>query len=169
MGLLGAGRRTVVTRRLRGEERATAFELLNAIGFRHETIITDAMEAVGQCVQEKMADELVRIKPHHFGLAAAAIILVGEGDVTLIDCDETRFGDRRAIGVAGKIGQNLRRPVERRLGVNDPFAAPKGGDPRGEGVGIGERCKIAKKAEAAIPEGCLGPARNTRRNRRESA
>ena len=146
------GRRRIVARRLRGEERATAFELFATIGFRHEAVMTDAMEAVGQHVQQKTANELVRMEAHHFGLAVAAIILVAEGDLGLIDCDEAGVGDRRAVGIAGEIGQNLRRPAERRLGVDDPFAAPQGGDPRGEDAGLGEPCEIAEKAEAAIVE-----------------
>ena len=75
----------------------------------------DAMEAVGQDVEEKAADELVRSEPHDAFASGAAIVPVGERHVIVVDGDEPRIGDRSAMGVAGEIGQHPLGAAERRF------------------------------------------------------
>jgi hypothetical protein len=76
-----------------------------SVAFGEEAVVTDAVEAVGQDVEEKAADELVRGKPHDAASASAAIVLVRERHMIVVDGDEPRVGDRRAVRVAGEIGQ----------------------------------------------------------------
>ena len=69
-------------------EVAHVREGLASVAFGEEAIVTDAVKAVGQGVEEKAADELVRGKPHDAFAPAAAIVLVGERDMIVVDGDE---------------------------------------------------------------------------------
>src|SRR5579864_3794559 len=88
------------------------------------------MEAVRQDVQQKAADELAGTEPHHLELVAAvvAVVLPSEADVIGAELDQTAVGDGDAMGVAGEIGEHLRRAGERRLGVYDPLRLPEGSE-----------------------------------------
>jgi hypothetical protein len=57
------------------------------------------MEAVGQSMKQKAADELARLEPHDLLGAALAIILPSEGDVIVIEGDKAAVGDGDAMGV----------------------------------------------------------------------
>ena len=114
--------------------------------------MTDAMEAVGQDVEEKATDELVRGKPHDAAAAAAAIILIGERHLIVIDGDKSRIGDRRAMRVAGEIGQYALGAAEGRLGVDDEGALPQRAHTFGERGGLGKRDQVAEETEFASTE-----------------
>jgi hypothetical protein len=90
-----------------------------------------------------MADELVRGKPHDAVSAAAAIIPIGERHVIVVDGDKPRIGDRRAMGVAGEIGQYALGAAEGGLGVDDEGALPQRAHPFGERDQVAEETKFA--------------------------
>jgi hypothetical protein len=54
----------------------------------HEAEVTNAMEAVGQGVQQEAADELVGGELHDFGRVVVAVILPGEGDMIVVYRDQ---------------------------------------------------------------------------------
>jgi hypothetical protein len=68
------------------EQRAGRRDALGAVGAGEEPVVADAMEALGQHVQQEAPDELVRMKPHR---------LPAEGDAGVIGCNEAvvRDGD----------------------------------------------------------------------------
>ena len=84
--------------------------------------MADAVEAPGQHVQEKAADELVRVKPHRLPAARPvdAIVFPAERDAGVVGCDEAAVRDGDTVGVTGKIAQHLLRSGERRLAIDDP-------------------------------------------------
>ena len=84
------------------EQRANAGEALASVAFGEEAVVPDAVKAVGQNVEEKAADELVRGKPHDAAAPAAAIILVGERHFIFVDGDDPRIGDRGSMRVAAR-------------------------------------------------------------------
>ncbi len=102
--------------------------------------MADAVEAAGQHVEKKAADELVRVKPH--GLPAArtvdAIVFPAEGDAGVVGRDEAAVRDGDPVGVAGQIAQHLLRSGERRLAVDDPLDAPQRGEEALERGLVGE-------------------------------
>src|SRR5271157_4021951 len=126
------------------EQLASAGEVLASVAFGEE--------AVGQDVEEKAADELVRGKPHDAATAAAAIILVGERHFIFVEGDEPRIGDRRAMRVAGEIGKHSLGAAEGRLGVDDEGALPQRAHALSEGGGFSKRGQIAEEAEVAATE-----------------
>ena len=73
-----AGGNVGLAGRLDLKQVAHAREGLASVALGEKAVVTDAVEAVGQEVEEKAADELVRGKPHDAAAAAAAIILIGE-------------------------------------------------------------------------------------------
>ena len=64
--------------RLELKQVAHTREGLASVAFGEKAVVTDAMEAVGQDVEEEAADELVRGERMTPAAAAAAIVLVGE-------------------------------------------------------------------------------------------
>jgi hypothetical protein len=61
---------------------------LAAIALGEETVMTDAMEAVGQNVQQEAADELMSGEARDLSVAVATIIFIGEGDLVVGHGDE---------------------------------------------------------------------------------
>ena len=57
--------------------------------------MANAVEALGQHVQQEAPDELVRVKPHRLPAARAvdAIVLLAERDVGVIGCNEAAVRD----------------------------------------------------------------------------
>ena len=135
------------------EQLVNAGEVLASVAFGEEAVVPDAVKAVGQDVEEKAADELVRGKPHDAAAPAAAIILVGECHFIFVDGDEPRIGDRGAMRVAGEIGKHSLGAAEGRLGVDDEGALPQRSHALGERGSLGERGQVAEEAELAASEG----------------
>jgi hypothetical protein len=61
--------------------------------------MTDAVEAVGENVEQEAADELVRAERHGALAvgAVAAIVLVAERDTGLVECDQPVVRDGNAV------------------------------------------------------------------------
>ena len=81
----------------------------------------DAVEACGQHVDEKAADELVGIERHHLvvSLAAfAAVILPLEGNALVVAREQAAVGDGDAVGIAGEVAQSFLGSPEGSFAVN---------------------------------------------------
>jgi hypothetical protein len=146
-----AGGNVGLAGRLDVKQVAHARQGPGSVALGEKAVVTDAMEPVGQDVEEKAADELVRGKPHDAG-AAAAIILVGERHVIVVDGDKPRIGDRRAMGVAGEIGQYALGATEGGLGVDDEGALPQRAHTFGERGDLSKRDQVAEETEFAATE-----------------
>jgi hypothetical protein len=92
-----------------GEQGSRFGDGVGAGGIGEEPIVADAMEAVGQDVQQEPADELVRIERHDAitGPSVAPVIFPFEADTLAIEGNETGIGDGDAMGIAGEIGEHL--------------------------------------------------------------
>ena len=95
-----------------GEQLAGARDIGGAVAIGKQTVVADAVEAVGQDVDEEAADELIGGKGHGFGARAAigAIILVPEGDTVVVERDQPAVGDGDAVGVAEEIASTASGP-----------------------------------------------------------
>src|SRR5262245_8933925 len=70
--------------------------------------VADAVEALGQDVDEEAADELMRAE-RHGGVAAwplDPVVLDLEGDARRIGGDQAAVGDGDAVGVARQVGED---------------------------------------------------------------
>ena len=64
--------------------QSASFARAMAVGEKAE--VADAVEAVGQGVQQEAADELVGVERHDLGLAVMAIVLPAEADPAVGQC-----------------------------------------------------------------------------------
>ena len=82
-----------------------------------------------------------------------AIVLPAKADLSLLKADEAAVGDSDAMGVAAEIGEDLCRPAEGRLGVDDPLDPPQPGQVSDENDRVGQISEIAEEMELAGLEG----------------
>ena len=107
------------------------------------------MKAFGQDVQQKSADELVRMQRHLLitRSAFAPIILPLEGDAGVVELEQATVGDGDAMGIAREKAQHLFRTAERALGIDDPFGHAYRCQIAREGLRIRQRCMLAKELQ----------------------
>src|ERR1700722_7397779 len=103
--------------RWHGEQIAGACDIGRTVAIGEQAIVSDAVEAVRQNVDEEAADELVGGERHRLvaGAAVGTIILVPEGDAVLVEGDEPAVGDGDAVGIARQISEHRLGSAERRL------------------------------------------------------
>ena len=79
--------------------------------------MTDAVEAVGQDVQQEPPDELGGVERHGLEPVAAfdPVVFPFEGDARLVERDEPGVRDRDAVGVAGEMARTACGPAKGRL------------------------------------------------------
>jgi hypothetical protein len=118
-------------------------EVFTAVALGEKAVMPDAVKAVGEDMQEKAAQELMRAKPYDAASPASAIVLVAKRHLGVGDVDQPGIADGGPMGVAGEIGQHALRPAERGLGVDDERALAKRAQALGESGGRGERRQIA--------------------------
>src|SRR5271169_537943 len=92
-----------------------------AVAVGEKAIMPDALEPVGQDVQEETADELGGVERHALGCGSVHVILPGEGDAGLVASDETVVGNSDTVRVAAQVGEHLLGTGERAFGVHYPF------------------------------------------------
>src|SRR3984893_1115115 len=81
------------------KELSTQHELVGAMAVGGQAIVANAMEAVGQHMEQEPTRELARVKPHDlaFMLAVLPIILPAKADVIVVDFEEATVGDGDAV------------------------------------------------------------------------
>jgi len=113
-------------RRRRGvEELAAAGQLGLAAAVAEQSIVADALEAVGQDVQQKASDELVGVEGHDLAAIVVSVVLSAKGDGAVPDLGQAGVGDGDAVGVAAEVVEHLLWPAKGRLGVDDPVDAAR--------------------------------------------
>jgi len=87
------------------EQFAGACDIVGAGSLGEQAVVADAVEALGQDVDEEAADELVCCERHHLVAIRAfePIVLVLEADSVFVERDQPAVGDGDAVGVAGQI------------------------------------------------------------------
>ncbi len=109
------------------EQPTGAGQVLGAPAVGEQSVVADAVEALGQDVDEEASDELLRGQRHDLLPVASPIGIWGpvvlplEGHAAVVEGDETAVGDGDAVGVARQVGEDRLGPTERRLGVDHPF------------------------------------------------
>ena len=116
-----------------------------AIG--HPAAVTDALKPRRQRVDEKTPDELIGAERHgaRFLLVLVAIVLPLESDAAIGGRQKALIGNGHAVGVSAEVLEDLLRPAERRLGVDDPLFLAQWHQILGELGWFGERFQLAEK------------------------
>src|SRR5262249_33992679 len=114
-----------------------------------QAIVADAVEAVGEDMQEEAADELIGLERHRLPAIGSIepIILPAESDATLIGSDPPPVRDGDAMCVARQVAERRFRSGERLLGVNDPFELPQRRKKGAERSPAGEICMITEELQ----------------------
>ena len=118
---------------------------------REQAVVADAMQALGQRVDQEASDELVWVERHRrvAGRPIAPIVLDAEGDATGIGLDQASVRDRNAVCIARQVGEHGLRSSEGRPKVDMPLDAPDRPQEPLEGFGVGEMNMRSKEVELA--------------------
>jgi len=83
------------------EQLAGTRDVVGAGGLGQQAVVADAVEALGQDVDEESADELVCGECHALVSVSAldSVVLPLEGDAVLVECDQAAIGDGNAVGI----------------------------------------------------------------------
>jgi hypothetical protein len=85
-----------------------------------EAEVADTHEAAWQQVEQKAAQELIDRQGQEPLLVGVRGVSPAEGDVALLNGDQSTVGDSYTVGVATEIAQRVFRSSEGRLGIDDP-------------------------------------------------
>ena len=133
------------------KQLASAGQVGGALAVGEQAVVADAMEALGQDVDQEAADELVGGQRHRLVSARPvdAVVLVSEGDAALVGLDEAVIRDGDAVGVARQIGEYGLGPAERLLGVDHPLGLAQRLEIGIERSALGESPMIGEEPETA--------------------
>ena len=103
------------------EQLATLAQGTRLAPVGQEADMAHALQAMGNDVQEKAADELVGFQGHGLHAIALASVAVGKVHLAILHIDEAVIGDGHAVGVAAEIVEDVPRSCQRSLGIDDPL------------------------------------------------
>jgi hypothetical protein len=132
-------------------EFARSRDRLGTVRAGEQAVVADAMEALGQNVNEKPADELADIEYHRRVQAGAfdPVVFDLEHDAVLVDRDQTAVRAGVAVGISRQIGEYGLRARERTLGVDEPALLAERGEECRERLRIDKMRVCAKELQAA--------------------
>ena len=122
-----------------------------AIG--EQAVVTDAMEAGWEDVEQEAAHELADVEAHDLAALTAvlAIVLPAETDMGRVEIEQTAVGDRDAMRIARQIGQDLLRTGEGLFGIDDPFGLAQRREVSSPRLGVFELAlRIASPSPTAV-------------------
>jgi hypothetical protein len=115
-----------------------------------EAVVTYAVEAVRQNVEQEAADEPVGAERHDAPALGtdAAIVLVAEGDTGVVESDQPSVRSGDAMGVAHEIGKHRLRPEKG--GLEYPPIASCGAAPGDGGRRAGHASRGGQRRTGAV-------------------
>ena len=129
------------------ESLARALQRAGAAAVGEDAEVADAMQPIGQDMEQEAADELV---DSDGGGAVAGLPLprrgrlsVPEGDLLTVEGDDAAVGDGDSVGVPGEVAKDLLRSPEASLGIDHPVGAASRGESGVELPRIGEMGDLA--------------------------
>src|SRR5260370_15349678 len=137
------------------QELAGAFQFVLSVAIAEEAVVADAVEAVGQYVEQKAANEVIGRQGHGFLLVVIAIVLVAELHLTLFDIQQAVVGDGDAMSVASHVVEYLLGSGKWWFGIDDPFCLPEGSEISREGSGVLQLRERGKEMQLVVVEGLL--------------
>ena len=122
------------------------------VGIGEEAVVSNAVEPVGQDVDQKAADELVDVECHQL------IAVVGLGPVILsfqrhalaVEGDEPAVGNSDPVSVAGQVGKDSVGSAKRPLGIDHPFDLSQCGNVGFEACRLGQAGLIGEELQSPI-------------------
>jgi hypothetical protein len=103
----------------RGAEMHPAqFQRLSAVPVSKKSKVPDLDEAGRQGMEQETADELSSLESHGAASVVVPRIAPAKANLSVLEAYEPSVGDGDAMGVAGRILQNMLGAAERSLGVD---------------------------------------------------
>ena len=122
------------------EQLPRSCDVVGAPAIGEETVVTDAVEPVGQDMDQEAADELVGVERHKLAASVALgpVIRPFEGHSLAVEGNEPAVGDRDPVRVAGQISEDSVGSAEGSLGIHHPFDLSQCGEASFEGCRLGQ-------------------------------
>ena len=139
-----------------GVEQLTAQDqILLFVAAGKQAVVPDALKARRQGMQQEAANELFGGDGHAPGFLAigGTVILVLEGNLIAVQGENPLIGNGNAVSKAAQIFENLWRPSEGSLGVDDPFDFFERFDESAKNRGIGQCGDLAGELELLVLKG----------------
>lgn len=106
-------------------------------------------------MQQEAAQELFGSYGHQPSLVAMRVVLPAKPDLAVGELNQPVIGDSHPMRVAGQIMENVLRPAERRLGIDDPVLTEQGSQEGTEGPILRQCFEGTWQAEIALLVGSL--------------
>ena len=124
-------------------------DVVGTVAIGEQAIMANAMETVGQHMDEETPDELVDVECHEFILdgALGPIVLPFESDAFAIEGDKPAVGNGNPMGIAGQVSEHRLWSAERPFGIDHPFYAPQRREVSREGLRLGQAGMVAEEVQ----------------------
>lgn len=101
LGVIDGGHGRLTLRFCRGEQLTRACDVVSASGFGEQAVVSDAVQAFGQHLDQETANELEGSERHLLVSIAAldAVVFPLEGDTSLVAGNQAAIGDSNAVGI----------------------------------------------------------------------
>jgi len=77
--------------------------------------------SMGQYMKEEPSDELIGLESHGLLFITISIVPPAEGDIAVLDLEDTVIADRDPVGISAKVLKDTLSAIERRLAIDDPL------------------------------------------------
>jgi hypothetical protein len=138
-----------------GEQQEAEWQQEGASSVGEEAEVADAHEAARQQVEQEAAQEFIDRQSEQALLVGVGGVSPAEGDLSLLQCDQSAVGDGDAVSVGAEIAQRVFRAAEGWLGVDDPLVAEQRPGPCGEGSWIRKSGEVSMELELVMVKGSL--------------
>ena len=83
--------------------------------------MSDADISRGKDMKEEPSDELIGLESHSLLCIPIGIVPPAEGDIAVLDFEDTVIADGNPVGVSAKILKDTLGSIKRRFAVDNPF------------------------------------------------
>ena len=112
--------------------------------------MTDAVEPVGQDMDQEAADELVGVERHQLvaGIGLGAVILPFESHAFAVEGDQPAIGNSDPVRVAGQVSEHRLGSAKRPFGIDHPFDLSQWGKAGFEACRLGQSGLVGEELQA---------------------
>ena len=132
------------------EQLTRSRDVLGAPAIGEEAVVPNAVEPVGQDVDQETADELVGVERHELvaSVSLGSVILPFERHALAVEGDEAAVGDRDPVRVAGQVGEHRAGSAKGPLGIDHPFDLSQCGNVGFEACRLGQAGLIGEELQS---------------------
>jgi len=103
------------------DEPASPPNVLGSISVCEKAVVSNAGEARWENMEKEPTEELVGVQGHDASSIAARVVFPGEGNAVVVEGEDAAVGYSDAVSITSEVLEDLARPPEGGLCVNEPF------------------------------------------------